>query len=134
MWNPEKSFPRLLASFCCHLSFKLLCDNFVFDEINAYFADTSNITQWRQARVTENHILLICDDVGRFWRDLGTILKLPTAEVDNIDDESKYNRDRAWKVMKRWLQMKGREATMGILADALEQMKMKNAVEKLIGM
>ena len=61
-------------------------------------------------------------------------MKLPTAEVDNIDDESKYNRDRAWKVMKRWLQMKGREATMGILADALEQMKMKNAVEKLIGM
>ena len=72
--------------------------------------------------------------MGRFWRDLGTILKLPTAEVDNIDDESKYNRDRAWKVMKRWLQMKGREATMGILADALEQIKMRNAVEKLIGM
>ncbi|XP_027052150.1 E3 ubiquitin-protein ligase hecd-1-like [Pocillopora damicornis] len=94
--------------------------------------DTSNITQWRQARVTENHILLICDDVGRFWIDLGTILKLPPAEVVNIEDEFRYNRDRAWKVMKRWLQMKGREATVGILADALEQMKMRNAVEKLI--
>ena len=79
-------------------------------------------------------ILSICDDVGRFWIDLGTILKLPPAEVVNIEDEFRYNRDRAWKVMKRWLQMKGREATMGILADALEQMKMRNAVEKLIGM
>lgn len=76
----------------------------------------------------------ICDDVGRFWIDLGTILKLPPAEVVNIEDEFRYNRDRAWKVMKRWLQMKGREATMGILADALEQMMMRNAVEKLIGM
>lgn len=61
-------------------------------------------------------------------------MKLPPAEVVNIEDEFRYNRDRAWKVMKRWLQMKGREATMGILADTLEQMKMRNAVEKLIGM
>lgn len=61
-------------------------------------------------------------------------MKLPPAEVDNIEEEFRYNRDKAWKVMKRWLQMKGREATMGILADVLEQMKMRNAVEKLIGM
>lgn len=41
--------------------------------------------------------------MGRFWIDLGTILKLPPAEVVNIEDEFRYNRDRAWKVMKRWL-------------------------------
>lgn len=95
--------------------------------------DTSNDTQWRQAIVTEIEILLIYKEVSKFWRDLGTLLKLRAADVDNIEQDNSSNRDRAWNVMKRWLQRKGSDATLGILTDALEEIGMRSTVEKLVG-
>ncbi|XP_022785945.1 coiled-coil domain-containing protein 150-like [Stylophora pistillata] len=97
--------------------------------------DTSKNTLWRQARVTESHILLIHKDVTEFWRELGTLLRLPPGEVRRMETDYRSCRERAWRVMERWLEKKGSQATLGILADALENenIGMRRAVEKLIG-
>ncbi|PFX28455.1 hypothetical protein AWC38_SpisGene6824 [Stylophora pistillata] len=103
-------------------------------ENEKYETDAFDNTQWRHTRVTEIHILSIYKDVSELWRELGTLLELPPAEVRNLENDCSSCSERAWKVMERWLQVKGSRATLGILTDALEEIGVRSAVEILMGM
>ena len=75
----------------------------------------------------------ICSEVGRDWRRLGVALGLESAFLDNIDTDIKESPERAWKVLQKWMQKKGKEATMGILINALGGIERKDVVDKLLG-
>ena len=97
------------------------------------FAATSGDTPFEQAPVTEKLAWSICSEVGRDWRRLGVALGLESAFLDNIDTDIKESPERAWKVLQKWMQKKGKEATMGILINALEEIERKDVVDKLLG-
>ena len=102
----------------------------VLNKIHIFFADTSGSLQ---EPVTQRHILLICDEVGTAWRDLGAELRLGSPVVRNLTFDCNSNRDRAWEVIDKWRQSNPNEATVGNLADALVKIGMGKAAQKLVG-
>ena len=98
------------------------------------FAATSCDIPFKQAPVTEDHIRLICGEVVQDWRDLGIILGLDSASMDTIDANHSDCREVARKMLLKWKQKKGKEATVGILLIALEEIQRRDVVEKLLGM
>ena len=98
------------------------------------FAATSSDIAFEQAPVTEIHIRSICGKVGTDWRDLGTVLRLESALMDNIEADLSECRERAWKVLQKWKQKNGNRATVEILINALNEIDRKDVVEKLLGM
>ena len=97
------------------------------------FAATSGDTPFEQAPVAEKLAWSICSEIGRDWRHLGVALGLESAFLDNIDTDIKESPERAWKVLQKWMQKKGKEATMGILINALKEIERKDVVDKLLG-
>ena len=97
------------------------------------FAATSGDTPFEQAPVTENLVWSICSEVGREWRRLGAALRLESAFLDNIDIDFKESPEKARKVLQKWRQKKGKEATMGILTNALEKIGRRDVFDKLHG-
>ena len=95
-----------------------------------FFADTLGSLQ---EPVTQRHILLICDEVGTAWRDLGAELRLGSPVVRNLSFDCNSNRDRAWEVIDKWRQSNPNEATVGNLVDALVKIGMGKAAQKLVG-
>ena len=91
------------------------------------------VTFSEQAPVADFLSWSICDDVGANWRDLGTVLELEPAILDNIDTDFKECREKAWAVLRKWTQKNGKEATVGILINALEKIGRKDVVDKLRG-
>ena len=98
------------------------------------FAATSGDTPFEQAPVTENLVCSICSEVGRDWRRLGVALGLESAFLDNIDTDFKESPEKAQKVLQKWRQKNGKEATMGILINALDKIERRDVVDKLRGM
>ena len=117
--------------FLLKLNFKFfLCDGYCFQKDTYYFADTLGSLQ---EPVTQRHILLICDEVGTAWRDLGAELRLGSPVVRNLTFDCNSNRDRAWEVIDKWRQSNPNEATVGNLVDALVKIGMGKAAQKLVG-
>lgn len=94
--------------------------------------DTSSDVQYGHAAVTSSQLMLICDDVGASWRDLGIQLRLPSAVVRNVEDDYTLCRERAWQVLDTWKQRNGTGATLGNLTDALEKIGKRNAAQRLV--
>ena len=97
------------------------------------FAATSGDTIFEQAPVCEKLAWSICSEVGRDWRSLGVVLGLESTFLDNIDTDSKESPEKAWKVLQKWRQKEGKEATVRILINALEKIERKDVVDKLRG-
>ena len=70
------------------------------------FAATSSDIAFEQAPVTEIHIRSICGKIGTDWRDLGTVLRLDSALMDNIEADFSECRERARKVLQKGKQKK----------------------------
>ncbi|KAJ7371910.1 hypothetical protein OS493_022007 [Desmophyllum pertusum] len=87
----------------------------------------------RRAVVTATHVLEICQDVGSCWHDLGITLKLSPAALHNVDNDYRLCREKAREMLYTWMEMKGNAATVGILADALEDIRKKSIAQKLLG-
>ena len=98
------------------------------------FAATSGDTPLEQAPVAENPKWSIDSEVGRDWRRLGKALGLESAFLDNIDTDFKESPEKAQKVLQKWRQKNGKEATMGILINALDKIERRDVVDKLRGM
>ena len=98
------------------------------------FAATSGDIAFEQAPVTEIHICSISVEVGADWRCLGAVLGLESALMNNIEIDHSECRERAWKVLEKWKEMNANGATVGILINALIEIKRKDAVQKLLGM
>ena len=97
------------------------------------FPHTEKTIDLRRSLVTELQLSSICDDVGNFWRELGPKLEIASSKIQNLDEEYKYNRDKANFLLIMWKQQKGSEATAGRLADALESIGRKSIAERLLG-
>ena len=87
-----------------------------------------------QAPVTEIQIFGICGAVGVNWRDLGTVLGIESVTMDDINETHSACRERARKLLLKWKQKEGSEATVEILINALEQIERKDVIGKLRGM
>jgi len=78
--------------------------------------------------------LKIKEDVGNCWCDLGISLGIETAKLRNIEQDKSESRERAHQVLQVWRDQKGREATVGRLALALDRIGHKKIAEKVLGM
>ena len=87
-----------------------------------------------QAPVTEIQIFGICGAVGENWRDLGTVLGIESGTMHDINETHHACRERARKLLLKWKQKEGSEATVEILINALEQIERKDVIGKLRGM
>ena len=54
--------------------------------------------------------------------------------MDNIEADNGASRERARKLLRKWMTKEGKGATVGILIDALEEIERIDAIEKLLGM
>ena len=54
--------------------------------------------------------------------------------MNSIEADQIPCREKARKVLLHWKQKKGKKATVGILIDALEEIKRGDVVDKLLGM
>jgi len=88
----------------------------------------------KRAVVSDKLVLKICEDVGKCWNDLGIMLNLPDATIRNVDDDFRRSREKAKAILRIWKERNGDAATVGSLADALEEVKMKEIAQRLIGM
>lgn len=84
-----------------------------------------------QAPVTEIQIFGICGAVGENWRDLGTVLGIESGTMHDINETHHACRERARKLLLKWKQKEGSEATVEILINALEQIERKDVIGKL---
>ena len=95
---------------------------------------TGELTEMRQDQFQEKQILDIKDDVGTCWYDLGIALGIETAVLRCIEQDSSTCRGRAHRVLEKWIEKNGSEATVGRLACALVQIGRKRIADKLLGM
>ena len=98
------------------------------------FAVISCDIPFEQTPVNENHIRLICGELVEDWRDLGAVLGLESDPMNSIEADQIPCREKARKVLLKWKQKEGIKATLGILIDALEEIKRRDVVDKLRGM
>lgn len=87
----------------------------------------------RNSLVTELQLAEISDDVGTCWRELGPILDIAASKIQNLDEEYKFNRDKANALLLIWKWKEGSRAMAGVLADALKSIGRKSIAEKLLG-
>ena len=95
---------------------------------------TDKNVRWKENIVTLKQTLPIKDDLGSCWDDLGIELGLKEAQICNIRENYEHNRDRGFAVLQMWMNMKGEEATVGVLAAALEKIGQKRIADMLPGM
>ena len=88
----------------------------------------------RPEQVTPDHVLKITDDIGTCWYDLGIVLEIKEAILRNLEDDYKFNRERARKVLQIWMDKNGQDAKVGLLAAALDTIDQRRIAEKLLGM
>jgi len=97
------------------------------------FLSLGEIVDPRKSLVTEMQLSDISDDVGTCWRELGPKLSIAASKIHNLDEECKYNRDKANALLIIWKEQLGSGALAGHLADALESIGRKSIAEKLLG-
>ena len=98
------------------------------------FAASSSDIPFKKTPVTDIQIWSICDEVGVDWRDLGTVLGIAPSFMDNIEADNGASRERARKLLRKWMTKEGNGATVGILIDALKKIERRDVIEKLLGM
>ena len=76
----------------------------------------------------------IREEVGSCWQDLGIALNLPEGELRNIGNDYRYSREKGNAVFESWRDKKGRDATVGCLADALGSIGKKRIADFMLGM
>ena len=83
--------------------------------------------------VTQRQLLDIIHDVGTCWRELGPKLDISAAEVQKLDREYRFNREKANALLLMWKEREGRSAVARRLADALVSIGRESIADKLLG-
>ncbi|PFX13444.1 hypothetical protein AWC38_SpisGene22465 [Stylophora pistillata] len=73
------------------------------------------------------------EDAGTCWQDFGVVLELPEAELDNIDKDFKFAKEKGFAVLKSWRNNKAKKATVGCLFDAFESIGQRRVAENFFG-
>ena len=87
----------------------------------------------RTCEVSHRQLYDIIDDVDTCWRELGPKLNISEVDVQKLDEEFPYNRNKAMTLLFMWKEREGRRAVAGLLADALLSIGRKDIAEKLLG-
>ena len=87
----------------------------------------------RNEVVTEKQVADVSGEVGTWWRHLAPRLKIAESKIHNIDEENKGSWHKAHALLIVWKQKEGMNATVGHLADALEEIGRRRIAEKLLG-
>ena len=98
------------------------------------FAASFSDIPFEKTPVTDIQIWSICDEVGVDWRNLGSVLGIASSFMDNIEAHNRASRERARKLLRKWMTKEGKGATVGILIDALKKIERRDVIEKLLGM
>lgn len=88
----------------------------------------------RKKGVTMKLAMEIKEEAGSCWQELGIELNLPEGELRNIGNDYTYSREKGFAVIQSWRDKKGRDATVGFLADALENIGKKRIADYMLGM
>ena len=83
--------------------------------------------------VTQRQLLDIIHDVGTCWRELGPKLDISAAEIQRLDEEYRFNREKANALLLMWKEREGRSAVGRRLADALVSIGRESIADKLLG-
>ena len=80
----------------------------------------------------------ICQDLGKDinkdWKKLGRLLCISQAHLDNINLQNLSVREKSIVMLNKWRQISGKEATIEVLTEALEEMGRKDLSDKVTGM
>ena len=87
----------------------------------------------RNEVVTEKQVADVSAGVATCWHRLAPRLKIAESKIHNIDEENKGNWHKAHALLIVWKQKEGMNATVGHLADALEEIGRRRTAEKLLG-
>ncbi|KAJ7363114.1 hypothetical protein OS493_011388 [Desmophyllum pertusum] len=90
-----------------------------------------NSKLWKKVP-TVQQLLPIIGDLGDRWHELGIALNLEKAEVYNIDVDYRFSREKARAVLWTWMEQKGRDATIGRLVVAMDQIGKKSTAQTLL--
>ncbi|XP_066264100.1 uncharacterized protein [Branchiostoma lanceolatum] len=83
------------------------------------------------AKDVSKYFLYIKDNVADGWKDLAQKLGFSWADVKTIDDRNKDYKSRCQDVLGEWQSRNGNDATIGVLMNALEEVKLKKVVDGL---
>lgn len=86
----------------------------------------------RKRVFTPQRWLPIKEDVGTCWQELGLKLQIPYGELRNIGEDYTYAKDRGFAVLQSWWNRNGRDATVGCLLDAFENIGQKRIADALV--
>lgn len=90
--------------------------------------DSTENKKLRKEVVTIQLCRSIQEDAGTCWQDLGVVLELPEGELDNIDKDFKFAKEKGFAVLKSW-RNKAKKATVGCLFDAFESIGQRRVAE-----
>ena len=79
-----------------------------------------------------NHFLLVKDNIGRQWNDLGRELKVPEAEIEDIHDHQNNYSSCCYAILIKWARANGQDATKLKLEQALIQIQRKDIVDNVL--
>ena len=102
-------------------------------KIEYIFRHTENVIDSRTCVVTHLQLLDIIDDVGTCWRELGPKLDISAAEIQRLDEEYRFNREKANALLLMWKEREGNRAEKGRLKNALLSIGRQKIAEKLYG-
>ncbi|KAJ7363162.1 hypothetical protein OS493_011440 [Desmophyllum pertusum] len=96
-----------------------------------YLTKAKNSKLWKKVANLQQ-LLPIMEDLGDRWLQLGIALNLKTGTVRNIREEYGSTSERTHAVLWTWMEQKGRDATIGRLAVAMDKIGKKSTAETLL--
>lgn len=100
------------------------------------FVPTAKLLKTRNEPFTTDQILLIQHRklAGACWRELGIALGIDPGRLESLTQSYKLVSERAYQVLKTWMDDNGNNATVGRLACALIDIGKEEIAERLPGM
>ena len=100
------------------------------------FFPTAELLKARNEPFATEQILLIQHRyvVGDCWQDLGIALGIDLGKLDSLTQNYKLDSERAYQVLKMWIDDNGNDATVGRLACGLIDIGKEEIAERLLGM
>ncbi|KAJ7382090.1 THO complex subunit 1 [Desmophyllum pertusum] len=94
---------------------------------------TKNSKLWTKVATLEQ-LLPIMEDLGDHWWKLGIKLKLSGAALRNINRDYRLTNEKTRAVLWEWMEHEGSDATIGLLAVAINTIGGTRTAQKLLGM
>ena len=99
-----------------------------------FIVSSDQLLEMSKDPLTPHHILKIKHDVGTCWYEVGVELGIENGILQCTDRDYRTSEKKAHKVLEKWTEQKGKEATVGRLAYALITIGHKWIADKLFGM